>query len=151
MENRGLPDSKAGGHIASQLLRAGTSPAPNYAEARGAESDRDFVHKMKVVLKELNECLVWLAIIQEGEMLAETELRSAREECTAMCRITAASINTVNARLGAKKESPGVSFFVHPPGLPSRLPRDEARPELRSGRRTWNPLIKSQENITSNL
>ncbi len=103
-----MPDSKAGGHIASQLLRAGTSPAPNYAEARGAESDRDFVHKMKVVLKELNECLVWLSIIQEGEMLTEADVQKAREECTVMCRITAASINTVNARLGVKKKSPGI-------------------------------------------
>ena len=50
-----LPKTPAGKHIAGQLLRSGTSPAPNYAEARGAESNADFVHKLKVALKELNE------------------------------------------------------------------------------------------------
>ena len=45
-----LPDSPAAKHIGRQLLRSGTSPAPNYAEARGAESNADFVHKLKVAL-----------------------------------------------------------------------------------------------------
>ncbi|MEW6510726.1 MAG: four helix bundle protein [Bacteroidota bacterium] len=102
-----LPETKASSHIASQLLRAGTSPAPNYAEARGAESDRDFVHKLKVVLKELNECLVWLAIIRRGKMLQEEELRSTVEECTVLCRITAASIKTVKKRIGGQVKPEG--------------------------------------------
>ena len=97
-----LPETKSGGHIASQLLRSGTSPAPNYSEARGAESDKDFVHKLKVVLKELNESLVWLEIIRQGELLDEGAVREAEEECTVLCRITAASINTVKKRCGVK-------------------------------------------------
>ena len=51
----GLPKTPAGKHIAGQILRSGTSPAPNYGEARGAESTADFVHKLGIVLKELNE------------------------------------------------------------------------------------------------
>mgnify|MGYP001018266089 FL=1 len=43
-----LPNSKAGNHIANQLIRSGTSPAPNYGEARSAESRKDFIHKMKI-------------------------------------------------------------------------------------------------------
>ena len=58
-----LPRTPAGKHIAGQILRAGTSPAPNYGEARGAESRADFLHKVRVVLKELNETFVWLRII----------------------------------------------------------------------------------------
>jgi four helix bundle protein len=50
-----LPKTPAGKHIAAQILRSGTSPAPNYGEARGAESRADFVHKLRIVLKELNE------------------------------------------------------------------------------------------------
>ena len=50
-----LPRTPAGKHIAGQIMRAGTSPAPNYGEARGAESHADFVHKLRIVLKELNE------------------------------------------------------------------------------------------------
>jgi four helix bundle protein len=95
-----LPDTRAGIHIASQLLRSGTSPAPNYAEARGAESDRDFIHKLKVVLKELNESLVWLAVIQHRELLDNQCIREVTEECTILCRIIAASVNTVRKRCG---------------------------------------------------
>ena len=58
-----LPKSSAGKHIAGKLLRSGTSPAPNYAEARSAESSNDFIHKLKIALKELNETVVWLQII----------------------------------------------------------------------------------------
>ena len=50
-----LNGSREERHVAGQILRSGTSPAPNYGEARAAESDSDFVHKLKVVLKELNE------------------------------------------------------------------------------------------------
>ena len=46
-----LPKSPAGKHIARQLLRSGTSPAANYAEARGAESNADFIHKIKDCFK----------------------------------------------------------------------------------------------------
>jgi len=53
-----LPKTQAGGHIAGQLLRSGTAPAAHYAEARGAESTNDFVHKLKLCLKELNESRV---------------------------------------------------------------------------------------------
>ena len=45
-----LPNSKAGNHIANQLIRSGISPAPNYGEARSAESPKDFIHKMKISL-----------------------------------------------------------------------------------------------------
>jgi four helix bundle protein len=94
-----LPETKAAGHIASQLLRSGTSPASNYAEARGAESDGDFVHKLKVVLKELNECLVWLALIERGNLLPVDCLKKPQEDCTVVCRIIAASIKTVKGRM----------------------------------------------------
>ena len=59
-----LPNSRVGNHVAGQLIRSGTSPAPNYGEAQSAESRKDFIHKMKVALKELRESLVWLLIIQ---------------------------------------------------------------------------------------
>jgi four helix bundle protein len=58
-----LPKTKVGNHVAGQLIRCGTSPAPNYGEAQSAESRSDFIHKMKVSLKELRETMVWLLII----------------------------------------------------------------------------------------
>lgn len=59
-----LPRSESGRHIAGQLLRCATSPAPNYGEARAAESKNDFVHKLGIVLKELNESQIWLEMIK---------------------------------------------------------------------------------------
>ncbi len=55
-----LPKTTAGRHIAGQVRRSGTSPAPNYAEARGAESRADFVHKLRIAVKELHETGIWL-------------------------------------------------------------------------------------------
>src|SRR5881227_391938 len=64
-----LPKTAAGKHIAGQILRSGTSPAPNYGEARGGESSADFVHKLRIVLKELNETSIWLRIIERSEIV----------------------------------------------------------------------------------
>jgi four helix bundle protein len=59
-----LPSTRAGNHIAGQLVRSGTAAAPNYGEAQSAELRRDFIHKMKVALKELRETQIWLKIVQ---------------------------------------------------------------------------------------
>ena len=59
-----LPNTAEAKHIGTQLLRSGTAAAPNYAEARAAESRADFIHKLKIALKELNETSTWLRIIQ---------------------------------------------------------------------------------------
>jgi four helix bundle protein len=93
-----LPKGTAGSHLANQLLRSGTSPAPNYAEARGAESDRDFVHKLRVVLKELNETEVWLQILIRTKLVSAESIQPMREECVSLSRIIAASIRTMKQR-----------------------------------------------------
>src|SRR6185503_5145171 len=64
-----LPKTPAGKHIAGQILRSGTSPAPNYGEVRAAESHADFVHKLAIVLKELNETSIWLKIVERSQLL----------------------------------------------------------------------------------
>jgi four helix bundle protein len=50
-----LPNTRAGNHVAGQLSRSGTPPYPNHGEAQAAESKKDFIHKMRVCLKELRE------------------------------------------------------------------------------------------------
>src|SRR5437660_1180345 len=56
-------------HICGQILRSGTAAAANYGEARGAESRADFIHKLKIVFKELNETTIWLEVIAESSLL----------------------------------------------------------------------------------
>jgi four helix bundle protein len=89
-----LPRTSAGRHIAGQILRSGTSPAPNYGEARGAESQADFVHKLRVVLKELNETSIWLRIIERSQLLRKELVRDIVQENTELCRIFAATLKS---------------------------------------------------------
>src|SRR5262245_19532074 len=65
-----LSKTVQGRHIASQVLRSGTAGASNYAEARGAESRADFIHKMRIVQKELNETSVWIRILAKGSLVS---------------------------------------------------------------------------------
>ena len=64
-----LPNTRAGNHVAGQLLRSGTSPLPNHGEAEAAESANDFVHKLKICLNELRESYRWLRLIQRVPLL----------------------------------------------------------------------------------
>ncbi|MCK5853250.1 four helix bundle protein [bacterium] len=64
-----LPNTYIGNHVKGQILRSGTSPAPNYGEAQSAESRSDFIHKIKLSLKELKETRVWLKIIIKAELI----------------------------------------------------------------------------------
>ena len=59
-----LPKNRTGNHVAGQLLRSGTSAYPNHGEAQAAESPKDFIHKLRISLKELRETQRWLKLIQ---------------------------------------------------------------------------------------
>jgi len=59
-----LPNTRAGNHVGGQLLKSGTSPYPNHGEAQAAESPKDFIHKLRIALKELWESQRWLKSIQ---------------------------------------------------------------------------------------
>ena len=83
-----------GRHVANQILRSGTSAAPNYAEARGAESRADFIHKMRIVQKELNETAVWIRIISKSSLLSQNLIVDILAENRELCRIATASIKT---------------------------------------------------------
>ena len=92
-----LPRTVQGRHICSQIVRCGTATAANYGEARGAESRTDFVHKLKIVLKELNETAVWLKLIREISLLSPDKLIPIIAENAELCRIIAASIRTARS------------------------------------------------------
>ncbi len=93
-----LPKNAAGRHVAGQILRSGTSPAPNYGEARGAESAADFVHKLRVVLKELNETSIWLRVIERSQLLKTELLGDIIKENAELCRIFTASLKTARRK-----------------------------------------------------
>ena len=92
-----LPRTPQGQHVSRQMLRSGTSTAANYGEARGAESRSDFVHKLRVVLKELNETGIWLQMIAESSLLPRRQLVAIVTENQELSRIIAASVRTARA------------------------------------------------------
>jgi four helix bundle protein len=92
-----LPDTRLGRHVAGQLVRCGTSPSPNYAEAGGAESRKDFVHKLSICLKELREAHCWLLLIVKSDLLAEQRLSELVDECVQLKNIIARSIVTAKS------------------------------------------------------
>ena len=93
-----LPDTRMGRHIGGQLVRSGTSPAPNYEEACAAESPADFVHKLSIGLKELRESRCWIRLIIKTEMLPEHRMGELLDERNQLCKIIAQSIVTAKER-----------------------------------------------------
>src|SRR5438874_5651565 len=82
-----LPDTRLGRHIAGQLVRCGTSPAPNYEEGCAAESRADFVHKLRICLKELRETRCWMRLIVKAELLPQAKVGGLLDECNQLCSI----------------------------------------------------------------
>ena len=106
-----LPNSRAGNHVAGQFLRAGTSPYGNHGEAQEPESMDDFVHKMKICLKELRETRRWARLIERQRWLPNnSRLGFVLREGDELIRIFKASIRTAetnraSARRGSKARS----------------------------------------------
>jgi len=92
-----LPRTPQGRHICDQILRSGTAAAANYGEARAAESRADFIHKLKVVSKELNETAIWLDIIVKSSVISPENVVAIVAENRELCRIISASVRTARA------------------------------------------------------
>jgi four helix bundle protein len=97
-----LPDTRLGRHVAGQLVRCGTSAAPNYEEACAAESRADFIHKLKIALKELRESRFWVRFIARTEMLPKKNMKDILDECNQLCNILGKSTATAK---GVSKRS----------------------------------------------
>ncbi|MFY0684034.1 MAG: four helix bundle protein [Balneola sp.] len=98
-----LPRSYVGIHLTKQIVRSGTSPAFQYAEATAAESRKDFIHKLKIGLKELRETFVCLKIIKRKPLIEFIELESTLNECNELIAIFNTSIKTAEKNLYANK------------------------------------------------
>ncbi len=99
-----MPDTKAGNHLSGQLIRSGTSPALNYGEAQGGESRKDFIHKVKLVLKELRESYICLNIIHRSKLYkTEEKIKKALSENNELISIFVKSAETAQKNLDNKK------------------------------------------------
>ena len=95
-----FPETKAGKHISSQILRSGTSPAPNYGEAQSVESKADFIHKLKIALKELRETEIWIKIIIQAELIEpSSKLEPLLQETDELISILFTSVETARKNI----------------------------------------------------
>jgi four helix bundle protein len=96
-----LPNTRAGNYIAGQLIKSCHSPTFNYGEVQAAESKNDFIHKLKVVLKELKESRTALKIIRKKEMIRPvSKLTNIFKETEELIAIIAKSITTAKGNKG---------------------------------------------------
>ncbi len=113
-----LPATRAGNHVAGQVLRSGTSPYPNHGEAEAAESREDFIHKLKICLKELRETRRWARLVKRKAWVKnDATLLFVLGECDELIRILHSSIQTAkrDAEAAARK-----------PTQPARYPSGNA-------------------------
>ena len=89
-----LPGTRASNHIAGQLLRCGTSPLANHGEVEAAESRNDFIHKLRICLKELRETSRWLCLLQRVKLVRAAKIQPLIEETNELVRIFASSVRT---------------------------------------------------------
>jgi len=95
-----LSKTRAGNHVAGQLLRSGTSPLSNHGEAESASSSSDFIHKLRICLKEFRESKRWLLLIQRVPLIAPASpVDSVLRETEELIKIFVASIRTAEKRL----------------------------------------------------
>ena len=113
-----LPATRAGNHVAGQILRSGTSPYPNHGEAEDAESREDFIHKLKICLKELRETRRWARLIKhKGWVKENVALIFILGESEELIRIFFSSVQTAKKNALAEKR---------PPASAPRYPSGEA-------------------------
>ena len=92
-----LPKTMAGNHITSQLIRSATSPALHYGKAQAAESRNDFIHKMKVCLKELRETYNCLRLIKMKNWIVEQNIAPLIIENNELISIFVTRLKTAKA------------------------------------------------------
>ena len=93
-----LPRTRMGTHVAGQIMRLATSPAPVYCEAQSAESRGDFIHKLKLCLKEIREVHIWLKFLKRFGIGPNKAIDYALEETDELKAIFYKSIQTAERR-----------------------------------------------------
>ncbi|NOU16417.1 MAG: four helix bundle protein [Bacteroidales bacterium] len=100
---KSMPASKASNHLIDQIIRSTSSSALNYGEAQSGESRRDFIHKIKIVLKELRESYVCLKIIYRANLYTDkSQIEKAMHENNELISIFVKSAETAQKNMSNK-------------------------------------------------
>ena len=82
-----------------QLIRSGTSIGANVREAQSAQSDRDFLHKLEIALKEARETEYWLILLVRADLVKEQRIRLLRQECEEIIKILVVITKKIKQKL----------------------------------------------------
>lgn len=93
-----LPKNPAGFTIADQLVRAGTSVGAQLVEAQEAHTDKEFLYKLVIALKEAKETKYWLYLISESQLINKKEIMIIQNEIEELIRILVASVKKLKAK-----------------------------------------------------
>lgn len=93
-----LPKTETARVIGRQLLRSGTSVGANHRAASRAKSTPDFIHKMGTVEEEADECLYWMELLIEAELVERAKLAPLMKEADELLAITVSAIRTARAK-----------------------------------------------------
>ena len=98
--SKSIVNTNSGKNLSNQLVRSSSSPALNYGEAQAAESRKDFIHKLRIVQKELRETKVCLSILLRAQLVKNESLgQKAKQECSELIAIITSSVATTQKRL----------------------------------------------------
>ncbi len=101
-----IPDTRVGRHVAGQLVRCGTSSAPNYDEACDAESRKDFAHKLAIAAKEMRETSGWLRFVIKFGLVSVEEVLPLVDESIELRKMLGSSLKTLQARTDLPTPNP---------------------------------------------
>ena len=93
-----IPDTRVGRHVAGQLVRCGTSSAPNYDKACDAESRKDFAHKLGIAAKEMRETSGWLRFVIKLGLVSVEQAGPLLDESIELRRMLGRSLKTLRSR-----------------------------------------------------
>lgn len=96
---RKLRENNIEADLRNQLLRCGTSVGANIYEAQYAQSDKDFIAKLEITLKECNECEFWVELLNNTNSLSESDYISVRKEIVDIRRMIVASVKTMKSKV----------------------------------------------------
>jgi methylmalonyl-CoA epimerase len=124
-----LPETKLGRHVAGQLVRCGTASAPNYDEARSAESRDDFVHKLGIATKEMRESYGWLRFTIRSALLPATKVADIADEAEQLLEMLSRAVHTAKPRADLPSRPPAAPIINHQ----SSIPDEQCAPSLLKG------------------
>jgi methylmalonyl-CoA/ethylmalonyl-CoA epimerase len=115
-----LPDTRLGRHVAGQLVRCGTASAPNYDEARSAESRDDFVHKLGIATKEMRASYGWLRYTIRAGLLPATKIAAIAEEAEQLLKMLSKSVHTAKPRADLAAPPPSTPISNQQSAIPNQ-------------------------------